>query len=172
MTDLYIQDVTLRDGMHAIGHRYTVDQVRTIAAALDAAGVAAIEVAHGDGLAGSSVNYGHGAADATRDWISAAAEVLTNAKLTTLLLPGIGTIADLRAAQALGVTSVRIATHCTEADISAQHISLGPGERHGRLRLPDDVAHERPGRAGRAGQADGVVRRALRLRHRLGRAGC
>ena len=122
MTDLYIQDVTLRDGMHAIAHRYTVDQVRTIAAALDAAGVAAIEVAHGDGLAGSSVNYGHGAAS-DAEWIAAAAEVMTNAKLTTLLLPGIGTIADLKAAKALGVTSVRIATHCTEADISAQHIS-------------------------------------------------
>ena len=122
MTDLYIQDVTLRDGMHAIAHRYTVDQVRTIAAALDAAGVAAIEVAHGDGLAGSSVNYGHGAAS-DAEWISAAAEVLTTAKLTTLLLPGIGTIADLKAAKALGVTSVRIATHCTEADISAQHIA-------------------------------------------------
>jgi 4-hydroxy 2-oxovalerate aldolase len=122
MTELYIQDVTLRDGMHAIAHQYTVEQVRTIAAALDAAGVAAIEVAHGDGLAGSSVNYGHGAAS-DAEWISAAAEVLTNAKLTTLLLPGIGTIADLKAAKALGVTSVRIATHCTEADISAQHIS-------------------------------------------------
>ncbi|MFG2013293.1 4-hydroxy-2-oxovalerate aldolase [Micromonospora sp. NPDC048868] len=122
MTDLYIQDVTLRDGMHAVAHRYTVEQVRTIAAALDAAGVAAIEVAHGDGLAGSSVNYGHGAAS-DADWISAAAEVMTNAKLTTLLLPGIGTIADLKAAKALGVTSVRIATHCTEADISAQHIA-------------------------------------------------
>ncbi len=122
MTELYIQDVTLRDGMHAIAHRYTVDQVRTIAAALDAAGVAAIEVAHGDGLAGSSVNYGHGAAS-DADWIAAAAEVMTRAKLTTLLLPGIGTIADLKAARALGVTSVRIATHCTEADISAQHIS-------------------------------------------------
>ncbi|WP_327037640.1 4-hydroxy-2-oxovalerate aldolase [Micromonospora maris] len=122
MTDLYIQDVTLRDGMHAIGHQYTVDQVRSIAAALDAAGVAAIEVAHGDGLAGSSVNYGHGAAS-DAEWIAAAAEVMTNAKLTTLLLPGIGTIADLKAAKALGVTSVRIATHCTEADISAQHIS-------------------------------------------------
>ncbi|GAA1642732.1 4-hydroxy-2-oxovalerate aldolase [Catellatospora bangladeshensis] len=120
-TRIYVQDVTLRDGMHAIGHRYTVEQVRRIAAALDAAGVAAIEVAHGDGLAGSSVNYGHGAAT-DAEWIAAAAEVMPNAKLTTLLLPGIGTIADLKAARDLGVTSVRIATHCTEADISAQHI--------------------------------------------------
>lgn len=117
-----MQDVTLRDGMHAIGHRYTVDQVRTIAAALDAAGVAAIEVSHGDGLAGSSINYGRGAAT-DAEWISAAAEVMTNARLTTLLLPGIGTVADLKAARDLGVTSVRIATHCTEADVSAQHIA-------------------------------------------------
>jgi 4-hydroxy 2-oxovalerate aldolase len=99
-----------------------VEQVRQIAAALDAAGVAAIEVAHGDGLAGSSVNYGFGKAT-DQEWISAAAEVVKQAKLTTLLLPGIGTIADLKAAKDLGVQSVRIATHCTEADISAQHIT-------------------------------------------------
>lgn len=122
MTDgIYVQDVTLRDGMHAIAHRYSVEQVRAIAGALDAAGVAAIEVAHGDGLAGSSVNYGHGAA-ADSAWITAAADVVEHAILTTLLLPGVGTIDDLRAARDLGVTSVRIATHCTEADIAIQHI--------------------------------------------------
>ena len=121
-TRIYVQDVTLRDGMHAIRHQYTVEQVRRIAAALDAAGVAAIEVAHGDGLAGSSVNYGFGRST-DQEWIRAAAEVVKKAKLTTLLLPGIGTIADLKAAKDLGVQSVRIATHCTEADISAQHIS-------------------------------------------------
>ncbi|MFC0541310.1 4-hydroxy-2-oxovalerate aldolase [Kutzneria chonburiensis] len=122
MTDVYVQDVTLRDGMHAMAHNYSVDQVREIVTALDAAGVAAIEVAHGDGLGGSSANYGFGA-HTDAEWITAAAESVTNAKLTTLLLPGIGTIEDLKHAKDLGVTSVRIATHCTEADISAQHIT-------------------------------------------------
>jgi len=122
MTELYIQDVTLRDGMHAIRHRIEPRDVGRIAAALDAAGVDAIEVAHGDGLAGGSLNYGPGS-HTDWDWIEAAALNISNARLTTLLLPGIGTIAELERAFELGVRSVRIATHCTEADISAQHIA-------------------------------------------------
>lgn len=120
-TTVYVQDVTLRDGMHAIRHRIDPADVGRIVAALDAAGVDAIEVAHGDGLAGGSLNYGPGS-HTDWEWIEAAAANVDRAVLTTLLLPGIGTIADLRRAYDLGVRSVRIATHCTEADISAQHI--------------------------------------------------
>ena len=119
---LFIQDVTLRDGMHAVRHRIEPSRVGAIVAALDAAGVGGIEVAHGDGLAGGSLNYGPGS-HTDWDWIEEAAHHIDNARLTTLLLPGIGTIEDLKRAYGLGVRSVRVATHCTEADVSAQHIA-------------------------------------------------
>ncbi len=120
-TPIFVQDVTLRDGMHAVRHQIGTDDVKRIVKALDEAGVDAIEVAHGDGLAGGSVNYGPGS-NTDWEWIAAAAEVLENARLTTLLLPGVGTVEELKKAWDLGVRSVRIATHCTEADVSAQHI--------------------------------------------------
>ena len=123
MNKLRICDVSLRDGSHVIRHQFTVPQVVSIASGLDAAGLHMVEVSHGDGLGGSSLQFGRSHTDEL-ELIRAAREVLKRAKLTVLLLPGVGTRDDLKAAHALGAEVVRVATHCTEADIAAQHIGL------------------------------------------------
>ena len=120
---LLINDVTLRDGMHALSHQYNLDDMRRIAGALDEAGVDIIEVSHGDGLGGNALNYGF-SLHPEREYLTAVAEVLKHARLAALLLPGIGTIRDLEEAIPCGISVVRIASHCTEADITQQHIEF------------------------------------------------
>ena len=117
-----ITDTTLRDGSHAVRHRYTEDQVRAVTRALDTAGVEVIEVTHGDGLAGSSFNYGFSLVRDI-DLVAAAAEEAQRARIAVLLLPGVGTIADLREAHQAGARIARVATHCTEADVSIEHFA-------------------------------------------------
>lgn len=116
-----IVDTTLRDGSHAVSHSFTVDQATAIAGGLDKVGVSLIELSHGDGIAGSSINYGFSKVP-EMELLSAASKVVKNAKLTVLLLPGIGTIEDLQQAEDNGAQAVRVATHVTEADIAIQHI--------------------------------------------------
>uniref|UniRef100_A0A831X914 4-hydroxy-2-oxovalerate aldolase n=1 Tax=Thermorudis peleae TaxID=1382356 RepID=A0A831X914_9BACT len=118
-----VTDTTLRDGSHAMKHQFTREQVQQIVQALDAAGVPVIEVTHGDGLAGSSIQYGF-SGTSEMDLIEAARQSATRAKIAALLIPGIGTRQELREAAQRGVQVVRIATHCTEADISEQHFGL------------------------------------------------
>jgi 4-hydroxy 2-oxovalerate aldolase len=117
-----ITDSTLRDGSHAMAHRFTEEQVRSVVHSLDKAGVEVIEVTHGDGLGGSSFNYGFSLEDDIK-LVSAAVDEAKNAKIAVLLLPGVGTIEDLKQAHDAGASVARIATHCTEADISLQHFA-------------------------------------------------
>ena len=118
-----LHDMTLRDGMHPKRHQMTLEQMTTIAQGLDAAGVPLIEVTHGDGLGGSSVNYGF-PAHSDEEYLGAVVPLMKRAKVSALLIPGIGTVDHLRMAHALGVHTIRVATHCTEADVSEQHIQL------------------------------------------------
>ncbi|MFE2184704.1 4-hydroxy-2-oxovalerate aldolase [Streptomyces sp. NPDC059455] len=121
--DVRIIDTTLRDGSHAVAHRFTETQVRDTVRALDAAGMEWIEVSHGDGVGGSSFNYGFSGTD-EMSLINAAREEARRAKIAVLLVPGIGTVDDLKRAHDAGAEMVRVATHCTEADVSPQHFAV------------------------------------------------
>lgn len=118
-----LHDMCLRDGMHPKRHLITLEEMITISSALDAAGVPLIEVTHGDGLGGASVNYGF-PAHSDQEYLTAVTGNVKNARISALLLPGIGTVDHLRMAADCGVSTIRVATHCTEADVSRQHISL------------------------------------------------
>ncbi|MGB9866509.1 MAG: 4-hydroxy-2-oxovalerate aldolase [Bacillota bacterium] len=120
---IHLVDTTLRDGSHAVSHQFTEEQIRSIAGGLDEAGIEYVEVSHGDGLAGSSYNYGWSLLS-DEEMLRAAAPVIKRAKLTVLLLPGIGTQEDLKMAIDCGARAVRVATHVTEADIGEQHIGM------------------------------------------------
>ncbi|QBI18534.1 4-hydroxy-2-oxovalerate aldolase [Egibacter rhizosphaerae] len=121
--DVRITDSTLRDGSHAMSHQFTADQVRRVARGLDDAGVPVIEVSHGDGLGGSSFNYGF-SREPEAALVQAAVEAVDQARIAALLLPGVGSAGELRVVADLGVSVARVATHCTEADISLQHFEL------------------------------------------------
>lgn len=118
-----VHDMTLRDGMHPKRHQMTLDQMTSIAQGLDEAGIPLIEVTHGDGLGGSSVNYGF-PAHTDEEYLAAVIAKVKHAKISALLLPGIGTVDHLKMARDLGVNTIRVATHCTEADVSEQHITM------------------------------------------------
>ena len=118
-----LHDMSLRDGMHAKRHQISVDEMVSIACAMDDAGMPLIEVTHGDGLGGSSVNYGF-PAHADEEYLGAVIPKMKQAKVSALLLPGIGTVDHLKMAKELGVSTIRVATHCTEADVSQQHITI------------------------------------------------
>ncbi len=117
-----LHDMTLRDGMHPKRHLMTLEQMKSVAQGLDAAGMPLIEVTHGDGLGGASVNYGF-PAHSDEEYLGAVIPLMKQAKVSALLLPGIGTVDHLKMAHELGVHTIRVATHCTEGDVSEQHIT-------------------------------------------------
>jgi 4-hydroxy 2-oxovalerate aldolase len=121
--DIRITDSSLRDGSHHIRHQFTPEQVATIVSALDQAGVPVIEVSHGDGLGGSSFNYGISRTD-ERLLIKQAVASAIRARIACLLLPGLGTTDDIKAVAEIGVSVIRVATHCTEADIAVEHFEV------------------------------------------------
>jgi 4-hydroxy 2-oxovalerate aldolase len=121
--DVRMTDTCLRDGSHAKGHQFTEQHVRDVVTALDACGMPVIEVTHGDGLGGSSFNYGFSLTN-ERTLMAAAVESAKNAKIAALMVPGIGTMDDIRFIADAGLSIVRVATHCTEADVSIQHFGL------------------------------------------------
>jgi 4-hydroxy 2-oxovalerate aldolase len=155
-THVRLTDSTLRDGSHALAHQFTEGQVRAVVHALDHSNVEVIEVAHGDGLGGSSFNYGFSRVSEF-DLIAAAVEEADNARIAVLLLPGFGTVEDLRHAHEVGASVARIATHCTEADVAVQHFGaarelgmetvgflmlshrIGPAELAGQARIMVDA---------------------------------
>jgi len=149
-----LTDSTLRDGSHAMAHQFTAEQVRAVVHALDTSGVEVIEVSHGDGLGGSSFNYGF-SAESEFDLIAAGVAQARRAKIAVLLLPGVGTITDLKHAHEVGASVARIATHCTEADVSVQHFGAARAlgmETVGFLMLAHRISP-----AGLAGQARTMV---------------
>ena len=121
MERINVVDTTLRDGSHTVSHQWSTEDVKKVAIALDEAGISMIEVGHGDGLTGSTINYGF-SKYTDFELVKAVASVVKNAKVTVLLIPGIGTVEDLKKIKEAGATAVRVATHVTEADVSAQHI--------------------------------------------------
>jgi hypothetical protein len=165
--DILLTDTTLRDGSHAMSHQFTVEQVRDTVSALDAAGVEVIEVAHGDGLGGSSFNYGFSRTNEI-ELIATARAAAGRARIAALLVPGIGTVKDLRRAHDAGADIVRIATHCTGRCFRLT-LHRCPGARHGNGRVPHDGPPDFPAGAGRASPHHGRRRLPVRLRDRFGR---
>ena len=160
--DVLITEVALRDGSHAVRHQFTVEQVTNVAKALDSANVPYIEVSHGDGLGGSSLQYGLSLVDEMK-LIEAAASVVDQAKIAVLLIPGIGTMPQLKEAAQLGAKMARIATHVTEADVSQQHIATCKRARNGSRWISHDVSYG----SSRKNCGTSEINGELRSRYRL-----